>query len=70
MEVKAQITGTVWKIEAQVGETLEEEDEILIFESMKMEVPLCAPDSGILKELLVSEGESVEEGQVVAILEG
>jgi acetyl-CoA carboxylase biotin carboxyl carrier protein len=68
-KVKAEITGTVWKIVAQPGQQLAEEETILIMESMKMEIPVIAPLKGTLKELLVKEGQEVSEGQDLAIME-
>ena len=69
VEVKTEITGNVWKIIAQVGDTLGEDDPILILESMKMEIPVAAPESGKLAEILVAEGDTVTEGTVVARLD-
>jgi acetyl-CoA carboxylase biotin carboxyl carrier protein len=66
VDVKTEITGTVWKIEASVGASLGEDDPIVILESMKMEIPVTAPESGTLVEILVAEGETVTEGSVVA----
>ncbi|MBD3765928.1 MAG: acetyl-CoA carboxylase biotin carboxyl carrier protein subunit [Rhodobacterales bacterium] len=66
VDVKTEITGNIWKIEAQVGQKLEEGDVILILESMKMEIPVSATESGELVELLAAEGETVTEGTVVA----
>ena len=68
-EVEAQITGNVWKIEKAVGDELGEEDVIMILESMKMEIPVEAPCSGRLRELRVAEGDNVEEGTILAVLE-
>jgi len=68
-KVKAEITGNVWKIVAQAGDELEEEQTILIMESMKMEIPVMAPTKGRLKELLVKEGQEVSEGQDLAVIE-
>ena len=68
-KVKAEITGNVWKIVAQAGDALEEEQPILIMESMKMEIPVLAPVKGRLKELLVKEGHEVSEGQDLAVIE-
>lgn len=68
-KVKAEITGNVWKIVAQAGDPLEEEQTILIMESMKMEIPVMAPVKGRLKELLVTEGQEVSEGQDLAVIE-
>lgn len=62
------VTGVVWKIERQPGEALQSGDVIMIMESMKMEIPIEAPEGGTLKSLHVAEGESVTEGQLVATL--
>ena len=70
IDVKSEITGKVWKIEAAVGQAVAEEEPIIILESMKMEIPVLAPGAGKVKEILVAEGDSVTEGQKVAILEG
>ena len=69
IDVESEIAGKVWKIEAQVGETLDEDDAIIILESMKMEIPVDAPEDGKVVKILVGEGDPVEEGQVVAKLE-
>lgn len=69
MDIKAHITGTVWKIEVEVGEEVEEDDVVMILESMKMEMPIEAPADGRIVKILVAEGEPVKEDQVVAILE-
>ncbi len=68
-EVKSEIAGKVLKIEANVGDSLEEEDPILILESMKMEIPVDAPFDCTLVEILVTEEDPVAEGQTVAIVE-
>ena len=68
-EVAADVTGSVWKIVTQVGDQLAAGDTVMILESMKMEIPVIADDGGTLVELLVAEGESVSEGQTVAILD-
>lgn len=68
-ELKAEVTGSVWKIETTIGQTLEQEHTVLIIESMKMEIPLVAEDGGTLIELCVNEGDSVSEGQVLAIID-
>jgi acetyl-CoA carboxylase biotin carboxyl carrier protein len=69
IDVKSEITGKVWKIEAAVGQAVSEEEPIIILESMKMEIPVGAPKNGKVKEILVAEGDSVTEGQKVAIIE-
>jgi biotin carboxyl carrier protein len=68
-QVEAQVTGSVWKVEKNVGDILAPEDVILILESMKMEIPVEAPCSGRLVELRVREGQKVEEGAVLAVIE-
>jgi len=69
IEVTSEVTGNVWKIQAKVGDVLAEEDVIMILESMKMEIPVEAPVGGKLVELLVAEEDSVDEDQVVAVIE-
>jgi len=67
--IRSEITGTVWKIVVQEGGTLEADDAIMILESMKMEIPVVAPEAGRVVKLLVAEGASVREGQEVAVFE-
>jgi acetyl-CoA carboxylase biotin carboxyl carrier protein len=68
-QVLAHITGTVWKVEKKVGDKVAEGDVIVILESMKMEMPIEAPSAGTIKEIRVAEGQAVDEGAVVAIVE-
>ena len=68
INVEAIVTGKVWKIEKQVGERVEAGEAIMILESMKMEIPIDAPESGTVSKLSFAEGDSVNEGQVVAVL--
>ena len=68
-DVEAHITGTVWKIECQVGQEVAEGDTLVILESMKMEMPVEAEDEGTVKEILVEEGQSVSEGDALVVLE-
>ena len=67
-EVEAHITGTVWKIEVAVGDTVEEGDTVVILESMKMEMPVEAEDPGTVTEILCEEGQSVSEGDALVVL--
>jgi acetyl-CoA carboxylase biotin carboxyl carrier protein len=67
--VEAHITGTVWKIECQVGQSVDEGDTLLILESMKMEMPVEAEDSGTVKEIRCEEGQAVSEGDTLVVLE-
>ncbi len=68
-DVEAHITGTVWKIEVGVGDTVQEGDVVLILESMKMEMPVEAEDSGVVTEIRCEEGQAVSEGDVLIVLE-
>jgi acetyl-CoA carboxylase biotin carboxyl carrier protein len=68
-DVEAHITGTVWKIEVAVGDTVQEGDTVAILESMKMEMPVEAEDEGTVKDILVEEGQSVSEGDTLVVLE-
>jgi acetyl-CoA carboxylase biotin carboxyl carrier protein len=68
-EIRSEITGALWKLSKQIGEGVEEDEPIMILESMKMEIPVMADAQGTVVEILVKEGESVAEGQVVAVLE-
>ena len=67
--IEAHITGTIWKIEVAVGDTVEEGDTVVILESMKMEMPVEAEDEGTVKEILVAEGQAVSEGDMLIVLE-
>lgn len=69
LKVASEITGTVWKIEMTAGSRVEEDDVIMILESMKMEIPVLVPEAGILKEITIEEGANVSEGETLAIIE-
>ena len=68
-EIEAHITGTVWKIEVAVGDDVSEDDTIVILESMKMEMPVESEDDGKVVEIRCEEGQSVQEGDVLVVLE-
>ena len=68
-EIKSEVSGKVWKIEATVGDAIEEDATILIMESMKMEIPISSTEAGRLLEILVKEDESVTEGQAIAVID-
>lgn len=67
--VTAPMVGKILKIEKKVGEQVEEDDVVLVMEAMKMEIPVVAPVSGVLKELKVSPGQAVEAEQILAEIE-
>ena len=69
VKIAAEITASVWQIQARPGDQLGEGDTVMLLESMKMEIPVTAPRAGRLAAVLVAEGDQVEEGQAVAVLE-
>jgi acetyl-CoA carboxylase biotin carboxyl carrier protein len=68
-DVEAHITGTVWKIECEIGQKVDEGDTLVILESMKMEMPVEAEDPGTVKQIACEEGQSVSEGDTLVVLE-
>lgn len=68
-EVKSEITGTVWKILIKPGDAVSEDDILMILESMKMEIPITAPEDGVVKEIRVLEGDPITEGEVAVLLD-
>ena len=68
MDVPAHITGTVWKIEKKVGDEVKAGDVLVILESMKMEMPVEAPEDGTVKEIRCKETQAVNEGDVLVVL--
>ena len=68
IDVPAHITGTVWKIEKKPGDAVQPGDVLLILESMKMEMPVEAPEAGTVAEIRCKETEAVSEGQVLVVL--
>jgi acetyl-CoA carboxylase biotin carboxyl carrier protein len=67
--IEAHITGTVWKVEVAVGDTIEEGDTVVILESMKMEMPVEAEDPGTVAEIRCEEGQAVSEGETLVVLQ-
>ena len=68
-DVEAHITGTVWKVECEVGQEVEEGDTVVVIESMKMEMPVEAEDDGTVKQIACKEGQPVSEGDTLVVLE-
>jgi acetyl-CoA carboxylase biotin carboxyl carrier protein len=68
-EVQAHITGTVWKVEVEVGDMVEPGDPVVTLESMKMEMPVEAEEAGVVTAILCEEGQSVTEGDTLVVLE-
>ena len=68
-EIKAHITGVVFQVVARPGDAVSEGDPVIVLESMKMEIPVEAPRAGKVKEIKVTEGQTVQEGDTVAVLD-
>ena len=66
--LQSDVAGTVWKIEVREGDAVSEDQTLVILESMKMEIPVCASHAGTVLQLLVKEGEAVAEGQDVVVI--
>lgn len=68
VDVAAHITGTVWEIRVKVGDAVEEEQVLVVLESMKMEMPVESPAAGVVASIVVEKGQAVEEGEVLLTL--
>jgi biotin carboxyl carrier protein len=68
-EIKSEITGSVWKIRKQPGDKVGDEDDLMILESMKMEIPVLAPIAGTVTAVHVAPDTSIQEGDLVATIE-
>lgn len=66
IKIYSEVTGSVWKLLKKPGEQVSEGDEIMLIESMKMEIPVVSEEAGTIGDLLVAEGDPVQDGQVVA----
>jgi pyruvate carboxylase subunit B len=69
IEVNSQTPGNVWKVVANVGDTLKEGDPIMILEAMKMEIDIPAPQDGVLKSINVNTNDVVADGQLLATMD-
>ncbi len=68
-QVAAPIAGTIWKITTTVGSEVGEEDTLVIMESMKMEMPVEAGRAGTVAEIRIKEGDPVQEGSVLVVVD-
>ncbi|GAB2899868.1 biotin/lipoyl-binding carrier protein [Paralcaligenes sp. KSB-10] len=68
-EINSEITGSMWKVLCKVNQRVAKGDEIFIVESMKMEIPVLAEEDGLIVEILVNEGQTITEGQLMARVE-
>jgi acetyl-CoA carboxylase biotin carboxyl carrier protein len=68
-ELTAPIAGNVWKILIAVGDKVEMDDELIILEALKMETPIYCEDSGTVTAIKVKEGDAVDEGAVLVVID-
>ena len=68
IRVNSEMAGSVWKLLVAVGDEVAEGADLLLLESMKMEIPVAAPAAGKVTEIRVDEGETVAEGQLLLVL--
>ena len=68
-EIIASMAGSVWKVLVKPGDQVEEDQDVVILESMKMEIPIVAEFEGTVKEVKVAEGDFVNEGDVIVVVE-
>ena len=68
-EIRAEMVANVWKVVAAEGEQVEDGATLVILESMKMEIPVLAEGQGMVTTLAVAEGDVVQEGDLIAIVE-
>lgn len=66
MQIKAELAGNLWKIVVSQGQQVQADEALMILESMKMEIPVTAPKAGRVTKIHVKEGDSVQEGQLLA----
>ena len=67
-EVRAEMVANVWKVVAAEGQQVDAGDTLVILESMKMEIPVLAEEAGTVSKLHVTEGDLVQEGDLIAVL--
>ncbi len=69
LTVNAEVAGTVCKIEVSVGDSVKSDQELVIVESMKMEIPVTAAKAGVVRQILIEQGQAVTEGQGLVVIE-
>lgn len=68
-EVLAPLAGNIWQVVVDVGDAVEEDDELIIIEAMKMETPVFSPCDGTVKEIKVKKDDKVEEDDVLLVID-
>tara|TARA_Y200000002_G_scaffold288511_1_gene242657 strand:- start:410 stop:619 length:210 start_codon:yes stop_codon:yes gene_type:complete len=69
MKIKTEIQAVIWKINVEIGQKVHIDDVVVILESMKMEIPIESKYKGVVKDILIKEGDNVNEDQEIIILE-
>lgn len=69
-EVKSPMAGTIFELLVEQGDQVEEGDELVILESMKMEIPVEAPSDGSVETVHIAQGDQVQEGDPLITLGG
>ena len=68
-EVRAEMVANVWRVLVAEGDHIDEGDTLVILESMKMEIPVLAENTGVLSKLHVAEGDVVQEDELIAVID-
>jgi acetyl-CoA carboxylase biotin carboxyl carrier protein len=68
-EIRAEMVANVWKVEKSVGDAVSDGDTLVILESMKMEIPVISEVDGVVARIAVNEGDVVQEGDLIAVVE-
>ncbi|HEY3507384.1 MAG TPA: biotin/lipoyl-binding carrier protein [Actinocatenispora sp.] len=68
-EIRAEMVANVWKVVASAGDSVDDGDTLVILESMKMEIPVVAESAGTVASINVNEGDVVQEGDLIAVVE-
>ena len=69
VDVRSEITGSVWKILVKEGDEVEEDDTLMILESMKMEIALESPVDGVVSKIHVNEDDQIATGDIACVIE-
>jgi acetyl-CoA carboxylase biotin carboxyl carrier protein len=67
-EIRAEMVANVWKVVAAAGDEVAEGDTLVILESMKMEIPVLTEGAGTVAAIKVSEGDVIQEGDLIAVI--
>jgi biotin carboxyl carrier protein len=69
VEVRAPLAGNIWSVLVEVGAKVDEDDDLLVIEALKMENPVCAPCAGTVSEIRVAKGDKVDEDAVLIVID-